>query len=210
MIDNYQKEIDLLNIGYDSYDTNRMSASALSRVWYDEIGEGNMIFALQENGDVDGNNRRIYLSNLNGVCNIDGHTDVMCAHLGEDRKLTIQVNTPDDKSTIFADIDEFNHDVADQIYDQVVKYKRIIEEPETYVFTVRRGEATEVMAVSRNHDKLVAKMKSELKSFIEEVYGNEDEYLDFLTPVEEVTDFWSDEDDEYETVFSITKVKEIL
>ena len=116
---------------------------------------------------------------------------------------------PDDKSTVFVSIDEFNHDVADQIYDQVVKYKREIKEHKTYVFTIRRGEATEVVAVSKDHDKLVKKLKSELKSFIEEVYGDDD-YTEFLTPVEEVTDYWSDEDDEYETVFQITEVPEII
>lgn len=72
-------------------------------------------------GEQDGNVYRIWLSDLNGVCNIAGHTDIMCAHLGEDGILTFQVNTPDDKSTIFVYLEELPFAVAVEIIDKVNK-----------------------------------------------------------------------------------------
>ncbi len=79
-----------------------------------------------------------------------------------------------------------------------------------FVETVRRGEVTELLACSTNQEKLREKMRKHIKDFIEEVYGEDwEEDADWLTKPEEVEDFWSDEDDEYETVFQITEVEEI-
>ena len=78
-----------------------------------------------------------------------------------------------------------------------------------FVFTIRRGEATELVACSSDKSKLQAKMKAEVESFIDEVYGNDEEAFEWLKPVTDGMDFWSDEDDEYETVFQITEVEEI-
>lgn len=79
-----------------------------------------------------------------------------------------------------------------------------------FVYTQRRGEATELIACSSDQQKLQAKMQSDIKDFIAEVYGDEDEEdLGWLQPPDENPNFWSDEDDEYETVFQITEVEEI-
>lgn len=76
---------------------------------------------VRENGEQDGNVYRIWLSDLNGVCDISGHTDVMCAHLGEDGILTFQVNTPDDQSSVFVYLEELPFAVAVEIIDKVNK-----------------------------------------------------------------------------------------
>jgi hypothetical protein len=79
-----------------------------------------------------------------------------------------------------------------------------------YVETMRRGEATELLACSNNQDNLRKKMRKDIENFINEVYGEDwQEDADWLTKPEDVEDFWSDEDDEYETVFQITEVEEI-
>ena len=80
-----------------------------------------------------------------------------------------------------------------------------------FVYTQRRGEATEVVAVSKDQTKLQARMKSDIQEFINEIYGepSEDNDLSWLQPVDENPNFWSDEDEEYETVFQITEVEEI-
>lgn len=81
-----------------------------------------------------------------------------------------------------------------------------------YVESVRRGEVTELLACSKNRDALRKKMRKDINDFIEEVYGEdwrEDEDYAWLTKPEDVKDFWSDEDDEYETVFQINEVEEI-
>lgn len=53
---------------------------------------------------------RIWLNGLNGVCNINGHTDILsavaCKDLDGNDTLSIQVNTPDDKSTLFVGLEE--------------------------------------------------------------------------------------------------------
>ena len=80
-----------------------------------------------------------------------------------------------------------------------------------FVYSQRRGETTELIACSSDQKKLQDQMKSDIKDFIEEIYGepDEDNDLSWLTPIDENPNFWSDEDEEYETVFQITDVKEI-
>ena len=78
-----------------------------------------------------------------------------------------------------------------------------------FVFSIKRGEATELVACSSDKPKLQARMKKDLLSFIDEVYGNDEEAFEWLTPVTDGMDFWSDEDEEYQTVFQITEVEEI-
>ena len=74
---------------------------------------------VREKGEKDGNVYRIWFSGLNGVCDIAGHTDILCAHLGEDGVLTFQVNTPDDKSTLFVRLEELPYPVADRVIAQI-------------------------------------------------------------------------------------------
>ena len=74
---------------------------------------------VREKGELDGNIRRIWLGGLDGVCNLSGHTDIMCAHLGEDGILTFQVNTPDDNSTIFVYLEELPYPAARKVINQI-------------------------------------------------------------------------------------------
>ena len=79
-----------------------------------------------------------------------------------------------------------------------------------FVESVRRGEVTELLACSTDKEKLREKLRKDIKDFIEEVYGEDwEEEAEWLVKPENVKDFWSDEDDEYETVFQINEVKEI-
>lgn len=79
-----------------------------------------------------------------------------------------------------------------------------------FVETERRGEVTELLACSTDKEKLREKMRKDINEFIEEVYGEDwREECDWLTKPEDVEDFWSDEDDVYETVFQINEVEEI-
>lgn len=128
MIDAYQKEIELRNSGHDEFWLATLSGSRLSRVWYEEIGEQNMIDAIKQNGEDEGDSHRIWLSDLNGMCNMNGHTDIMsavaCRNTAGAMCVSIQVNSPDDNSTIWADIFDFTPEVADLIYDQVINHKK--------------------------------------------------------------------------------------
>ena len=128
MIDNAKKEYDLIDSGHDEFWLATLSGSKLSNIWYEEIGEQNMINVVKERGEDEGDSHRIWLSDLNNMCNINGHTDIMsvvaCKNTAGKDCLSIQVNSPDDKSTIFVDIYDFNYEVADLIYDQVVNYKK--------------------------------------------------------------------------------------
>ena len=125
MIDNYQKEIMLRNAGYDQSYLDTLQGSQVSRLFYDEIGEQDMIDTIKDKGEDEGDSHRVWLSDLNGVCNLDGHTDIMsavaCKNTAGEDCLSIQVNTPDDNSTTFCSIDELNYDVVDKIYDQIIQ-----------------------------------------------------------------------------------------
>lgn len=79
-----------------------------------------------------------------------------------------------------------------------------------FVESVRRGEVTELLSCSTNQEKLREKMRKDIKDFIDGVYGEDwEEEAEWLVKPEDVEDFWSDEDDEYETVFKINEVEEI-
>lgn len=98
---------------------NRILDEKVKQHLMDEVPE--LIQLVREKGEQDGNVYRVWLSDLNGVCDIARHTDIMCAHLGEDGILTFQVNTPDDKSTIFVYLEELPYSVAVQTIAQVKK-----------------------------------------------------------------------------------------
>ena len=79
-----------------------------------------------------------------------------------------------------------------------------------FVESIRRGEVTELLSCSNDKEKLREKMRKDIKDFIEGVYGEDwEEEAEWLVKPENVDNFWSDEDDEYETVFQINKVEEI-
>lgn len=61
---------------------------------------------------------RFWLGDLNGVCDIAGHTDVLSVLATKDW-VNAQVNTPDDDSTIFVNLDELPYRVVKEILNQV-------------------------------------------------------------------------------------------
>ena len=128
MIDNYKKDFELRQIGHDEFWLATLQGSALSALWFEEIGEQQMIDAVKATGEDEGDSHRIWLSDLDGMCNINGHTDIMsvvaCKDTAGNDTISIQVNTPDDKSTLFVSIYDFTYEVADLIYDQVIDHKK--------------------------------------------------------------------------------------
>lgn len=74
---------------------------------------------VREKGEQDGNIYRFWLHDLNGVCDLEGHTDILCGHLGEDGLLTFQVNSPDDDSTIFVYLTELPFSAACKVINQI-------------------------------------------------------------------------------------------
>ena len=77
------------------------------------------------------------------------------------------------------------------------------------VLTLQRGESVELLACSNDSAKLRARMKEEVLGFLAEVYGDDEEAFEWLMPVTDDMDFWSDEDEEYCTTFRIESVEEI-
>ena len=57
---------------------------------------------------------RFWLDALNGVCDIEGHTDVLSVIVNGD-EVSVQVNTPDDMSTIFVGLDSLPYKVVKAI-----------------------------------------------------------------------------------------------
>lgn len=78
-----------------------------------------------------------------------------------------------------------------------------------FVLSIQRGESVELLACSNDSEKLRKRMKEEVLGFLAEVYGNDEDAFDWLMPVTDDMNFWSDEDDEYATVFRIESVDEI-
>ena len=66
---------------------------------------------------------RFWLGDLNGVCDIAGHTDVLSvitSHRTDGTEcVQAQVNTPDDDSTLFVDLGELPYQVVKKILEQV-------------------------------------------------------------------------------------------
>ena len=122
-MDNYEKEVQLRNAGYDQEFLDKQGNDSIHTLFMQEIGEQDMIDTVKERGEDEGDSHRIWLSDLNGACNINGHTDIMsavaCKNTAGEDCLSIQVNTPDDKSTLFCSINDFTPDVADKIYYQI-------------------------------------------------------------------------------------------
>ena len=77
------------------------------------------------------------------------------------------------------------------------------------VLTLQRGKSVELLACSNNFKKLHARMKDEVLGFLAEVYGDDEEAFEWLMPVTDDMNFWSDEDEEYCTTFRIESVDEI-
>lgn len=128
-MDNYEKQKALVDSGYDEEYLETLQGSQLSHLFYSDIGELEMIEAVKERGEDEGDTHRIWLSDLNGACNIDcKYTDIMsavaCKNTSGEDCLSIQVNSLDDNSTTFCSIDDFDADVVDKIYEQIMNYKK--------------------------------------------------------------------------------------
>lgn len=61
---------------------------------------------------------RYWLGDLNGVCDFAGHTDVLSV-VASDQEVSVQVNTPDDMSTIFEPLGAIPFKVVKAIYRQL-------------------------------------------------------------------------------------------
>lgn len=64
-----------------------------------------------------------------------------------------------------------------------------------YALTKQVGKSFEVLAVSNDKTKLRGLMRYEVLTFIEETYSNDQDALDFLMPLSDDMDYWSDEDE---------------
>ena len=77
------------------------------------------------------------------------------------------------------------------------------------VLTLQRGDSKNLMACSNDSNKLHIRMKEEVLGFLAEVYADDDDAFDWLMPVTDDMNYWSDEDEEYPTIFRIESVEEI-
>ena len=78
-----------------------------------------------------------------------------------------------------------------------------------FVLSIQRGESVELLACSNDIKKLHEKMKEEVLGFLAEVYADDDDAFDWLMPVTDDMNYWSDEDEEYPTIYRIESVEEI-
>ena len=133
MITNYDKQIALQNIGYDVDNLEKMSGSALTRLWLDEIGRADLIHWAKEKGEYDGVCHVLWLDGtlFNGACHIAAYktvlTDILALYAGEDMtgadSLSVLAASEDDTAQLFVDITDFDTDVIDRIYDYAMNYK---------------------------------------------------------------------------------------
>ena len=78
-----------------------------------------------------------------------------------------------------------------------------------FVLSIQRGRSFELLAASDDIEKLRNKMKDEVLDFLSEVYGNDEEAFDWLMPITDDMVYWSDEDEEYPTIYRIQSVDTI-
>jgi hypothetical protein len=64
-----------------------------------------------------------------------------------------------------------------------------------YVLTRQNGMDFEVLAASEDQHLLSGVMHDEVLGFIEEVYSNDQEALEWLMPISDDMTFWADEDE---------------
>ena len=79
-----------------------------------------LVIAKGEKEDTPGS-YRFWLGDLNGVVDFGGHTDILSVLIDTDGHALVQVNTPDDESTIFEYLDSLPDKVIKSIFDQVTK-----------------------------------------------------------------------------------------
>lgn len=85
--------------------------------------EAELIESIKKNGEYDGVCHIGWLSNMNGVCDIEceGHhcTDVLGAYVGVDNLLSISVFSSDDRANLFVNLGELPMNVIEEIYRQL-------------------------------------------------------------------------------------------
>lgn len=64
---------------------------------------------------------RFWVSNLNGVVDIDGHTDILSVLVDNADCVLVQVNTPDDNSVLFEPLNAIPYKVVKEILNQVTE-----------------------------------------------------------------------------------------
>ena len=72
-------------------------------------------------GEWDGNYHIGYMTtDLNGVCNFGGCTDIVAVYVGADNVPLVRVHTPDDKKGTYVTLERFSEDVREKIYNDVM------------------------------------------------------------------------------------------
>lgn len=74
-----------------------------------------------------------------------------------------------------------------------------------YALTKRIGNYFDVLAVSEHTTPLESKMKAEVLTFVKETYALDPEALDFLMPITDHMEYWSDDDELTPAVFRIVE-----
>lgn len=83
--------------------------------WENEIRS--LVIAKGEKEDTPGS-YRMWVSNLNGVVNFNGHTDILSVLVDTDGNVLAHVNTPDDMSSTFEYLDSLPYKVVKEILNQ--------------------------------------------------------------------------------------------
>lgn len=84
--------------------------------WEKQIHD--IVIAKGEKEDTPGS-YRFWVNNLNGVVDLDGHTDILSVIVDNDGFVSVQVNTPDDMSTLFEPLNAIPYKVVKEILKQV-------------------------------------------------------------------------------------------
>ena len=89
-----------------------------------EEQEKEMIEFVVSVGEDEGESHRLWLDELNGVCNICGHTDILsavvCKNTAGEDCISFQINTGDDNSTIFESFGVFDKTTRKKIFKRVM------------------------------------------------------------------------------------------
>ena len=84
--------------------------------WKDQIRD--IVIAKGEKEDTPGS-FRMWVNNLNGVVDFNGHTDILSVLIDTDGNVLAHVNTPDDMSSTFEYMDSLPDEIIEEILNQV-------------------------------------------------------------------------------------------
>ena len=77
-----------------------------------------IVIAKGEKEDTPGS-YRMWVNNLNGVVDFNGHTDILSVLIDTDGNVLAHVNTPDDMSSTFEYMDSLPDEIIEEILNQV-------------------------------------------------------------------------------------------